>query len=190
MPPEIRNQIFGYVLGGKTHEIENPELRRDSWRAPWSVRKPNQAHALLAVCRQIYAETALLAFELNAFSTPSISMLNEWSRGLPRICTEGITSIRLNVNIVRSPGLIWDTGCLGDTMEARCSSVAGFPSLRSIHAALNHVNDGGAFIGLNLDVRERDIKDKLESNNKGIEVTCTRYVWKGPARNRYVFSGY
>ncbi|KAF2468273.1 uncharacterized protein BDR25DRAFT_316388 [Lindgomyces ingoldianus] len=87
MPPEIRNKIFGYVLGGHDIKIqveknkyilETRQWSHDIWHvarpldspqncdpSPYSV-KPN--FQLLRVCRQIYNEAAVLPYKLNNFS--------------------------------------------------------------------------------------------------------------------------
>src|SRR4051812_48744235 len=66
LPPEIRNRIFHYAIGGKTF--------RQLYRTHGTQRflgepsgRPN-AFALLRTCRQIYAETAVVPFTSNVFS--------------------------------------------------------------------------------------------------------------------------
>ncbi|KAF1997456.1 hypothetical protein P154DRAFT_578877 [Amniculicola lignicola CBS 123094] len=65
LPAEIRNTIYGYVLGGKTVTKEGWEGRmtdKDTFEI-----SGRQSLALLGVCRMIYAETAFLPFTLNDF---------------------------------------------------------------------------------------------------------------------------
>ncbi|KAF3001309.1 hypothetical protein E8E13_005142 [Curvularia kusanoi] len=54
LPGELRNIIYGYVLGGHT------------FGETWENKKPPQHFlASLLVCRQIYNEARMLVFELN-----------------------------------------------------------------------------------------------------------------------------
>lgn len=57
--------IFAYALGGRTFRIEGLENGSTNCE---NKRKFKHALALLQVCRQIYAETALLPFSTNTFS--------------------------------------------------------------------------------------------------------------------------
>ena len=81
--------IFAHLLGGKFFEI-TPHTYREI-----SENRTNSKHALaiLAVCRQLYAETALQPFRLNTFSAEYPKVLNEWVRTLRPVCVEAITSI-------------------------------------------------------------------------------------------------
>ncbi|PVI04525.1 hypothetical protein DM02DRAFT_651474 [Periconia macrospinosa] len=59
LPPEIRNRIYEFVLGGRLLLLSPPELR-DGY--------PVNSLALLLVCRQIHQETRDLPFTLNRFT--------------------------------------------------------------------------------------------------------------------------
>ncbi|CAI6281991.1 unnamed protein product [Periconia digitata] len=61
LPGNIRNQIYGYVLGGADWVLYS----RSKFKAKNGIKKPL---ALLETCRQIYCETAILPFKLNAFA--------------------------------------------------------------------------------------------------------------------------
>ena len=64
LPPEIRNSIWAYVLGGK---VLRPMLARPNYRTfslVLSQAESKDPTALLRVCRQVYAETALLPLSL------------------------------------------------------------------------------------------------------------------------------
>jgi hypothetical protein len=59
LPGELRNQIYGYVLG---------DLKLKFYLYKASFRKKGNKLELLFTCRQVYAETALLPYTLNTFT--------------------------------------------------------------------------------------------------------------------------
>jgi hypothetical protein len=65
LPAEIRNQIWRLVVGGKVIR-EQVTKRGRAQMLPRPCERTN-TFALLRVCRQIYAETALLPFSANTF---------------------------------------------------------------------------------------------------------------------------
>jgi hypothetical protein len=132
---ETHNQIFGYVLRGKTFEIIHSAYSKD-----WDATKPKHAHALLALCRQVYAETALLPFNSNTFSTHAISTLNEWCKRLPTCCTRVVPSAMLHIEIAHLGPDVWQCGFGSDTfgsaLGSRSSLTIRLPSLQSLHVAI------------------------------------------------------
>jgi hypothetical protein len=86
LPPEIRNRIWEYTVGGKVLDVTH-FARRKSHRYIEEVTTiskdsfPQHSHALLQVCRQIYAETALLPFSKNTFRFEKEQAF-EWARQL------------------------------------------------------------------------------------------------------------
>jgi len=95
--------IFRYALGGKTFLIDHYVYQGI---AKNRTRFKN-ALALLAVCRQVFAETALLPFSSNTFSALHPQILNMWIKDLPTPFAHAITSIRLHPCIGLSPPEIW-----------------------------------------------------------------------------------
>ena len=83
LPPEIRNRIFRYAMGGSVILVQShhPAFSSDTWRnttaSAWhgrathlsADRQHNQGTAfhLPETCRQIYAETATLGYATNTF---------------------------------------------------------------------------------------------------------------------------
>jgi|SRR5690242_15674709 len=71
LPAEVRNRIWEYALGGKIFDVifiqtcRGRYVEEKTLIAPETF--PENAHALLQVCRQIYGETALVPFSYNAF---------------------------------------------------------------------------------------------------------------------------
>ncbi len=87
--------IFKYVLGRKTFEIRYDKQRRIAKNTTVS----EHALALLAVCRQVFAETSLLPFNLNTFSALDPLALNVWFRSLRSALAEVITAVRIDLHI-------------------------------------------------------------------------------------------
>lgn len=96
LPAEIRNIIFRYALSGveyKIKEDDNLSMRN-------IVTQPD-ALALLAVCRQIYSETALLPFSLNIFSSYLFPMdLKNWMAQRHTVQMTAVTRIHLTGGVV------------------------------------------------------------------------------------------
>ncbi|KAI8940198.1 hypothetical protein NX059_003904 [Plenodomus lindquistii] len=76
LPGELRNQIWELALGG---HIFGTNTRASFFSALLVTRLAPNPFALLQVCRQIYAETALLPFQLSEFRFPWA-----WVSRLPR----------------------------------------------------------------------------------------------------------
>ncbi|KAF3046619.1 hypothetical protein E8E12_011254 [Didymella heteroderae] len=73
LPPELRNRIWEYTLGGHVFDVTTRGIfkrRKRIFKAKvWGL--PKNTFALLGVCRQIYAETVLLPYRHNAFNFKS-----------------------------------------------------------------------------------------------------------------------
>jgi len=108
LPPELRHLIFRHVIGGKTFEIRyEPEPDRSLVRKRLASQVPKPKFiaknttvakntlALLVVCRQVFAETALLPFSSNTFSASRPDELEMWIKMFPPAVSEAITSIQL-----------------------------------------------------------------------------------------------
>ena len=120
LPPELRHLIFRHVIGGKTFEVRyEPEPDRSLIRKRLSFKVPKRKFiaknitvakntlALLVVCRQVYAETALLPFSSNTFSASRPDKLKMWIKMFPPAVSEAITSIHLAACIKLSPPEHW-----------------------------------------------------------------------------------
>ena len=93
LPAEIRNLIWEYALGGRT--IRCFAL---SFPTPTSRIAKGANNALLRVCRQIYAETALSPYRMNTFSFDSFWSTQQWlrteSKALP-VQRQAIKTVRI-----------------------------------------------------------------------------------------------
>jgi hypothetical protein len=107
------------VLGRKTFKFEDP---RDGNGLPTNTTKCKHAHALLAVCRQLFAETALLPFTLNTFSAEYLLELCRGLRVLKPYQTNNITSI----NVPREVYIIFDEYVI---LEMNAFSLPALPRL-------------------------------------------------------------
>ncbi|KAF2253367.1 hypothetical protein BU26DRAFT_400386, partial [Trematosphaeria pertusa] len=71
LPGKIRNAIWEYVVGGTTFDmhVKYRYKGRYAWRIPdaKAANTTKNQLSLLRVCRQIYAETAILPFKVNVF---------------------------------------------------------------------------------------------------------------------------
>ncbi|CAO2656942.1 Nn.00g057450.m01.CDS01 [Neocucurbitaria sp. VM-36] len=71
LPPEIRTEIWKYVLGGKEYRVVyEPNVRR--FMLSQSHTEPVHAMALLRTCRQIYSEAARMPVLHSNFSFTSM----------------------------------------------------------------------------------------------------------------------
>jgi len=95
--------IFGYALGGKTFHIYHDD--RKCIAKNETVSK--NTLALLAVCRQVFAETALLPFSSNTFSAEHPQVFNMWIEDFPSVFAEAVTSVHFLPFIDFSPPDQW-----------------------------------------------------------------------------------
>lgn len=101
-PPELRNQIFVYILGNRTWEIR-PEHKVGLY----TFYVPSKGHnrtkwcynlALLRVSRQLYSETHLLPFNMGIFSAMNCVSLRFWLSKLYSFQRAAIFNIQLSCN--------------------------------------------------------------------------------------------
>ncbi|KAF2277408.1 uncharacterized protein EI97DRAFT_290545 [Westerdykella ornata] len=99
LPPEIRNMIFRYAVGGMTFDFtacERPWLQRLRGWKPRVNNPIKNCFSLLRVCRQIYSETALLPFSANTFhiSEDQQEDFDDWLQDRLPIERDAITSLQ------------------------------------------------------------------------------------------------
>jgi len=89
LPAEIRNRVFQYALAG---ELIRPKLTdeilvaRDTYCPAYMGKElhpsiyapPSHRFSLLCVCRQVYAETAMLPYTLSTFTFISLHTIIYW----------------------------------------------------------------------------------------------------------------
>ncbi|KAF2874941.1 hypothetical protein BDV95DRAFT_656695 [Massariosphaeria phaeospora] len=89
LPAEIRNRIWGYVVGEKTIVIR--------WKKFEARDKEKHCHSILRVCRQTYLETATLPFSLNIFVFSDDGVIKK----LKPYQRENLTQIQLLIGVGR-----------------------------------------------------------------------------------------
>lgn len=84
LPPELRNRIYSYAIGGHYIELMGSRDMRLHTEHEFSDAD-NQYHmlGLLRTCRQIYAETRLIPFTCNVFSCGDTLSAFNWVRAMP-----------------------------------------------------------------------------------------------------------
>jgi hypothetical protein len=132
LPPEIRNRIWAYALGGKV--IRQVFTRRKCVLLPKPQERIN-AFTLLAACRQIYVETAVLPFAANTVSIRSCYWLSVERRRLRIGLRSQITELSVEIStsrLVKSGGAI-------ESIEV--TKLALFPGLKRVRFCLFPVED-------------------------------------------------
>jgi hypothetical protein len=88
LPSELRTEIFTYACHDGTYYIDTFHVRsllRPSWPS------------LVATCRQIKAETALLPYTLNKFDFVDMGYADNWLRRLDKVVPMGEKKLPLKV---------------------------------------------------------------------------------------------
>ena len=91
LPPELRTQIFEYVLESQTWKI-GFDLR---FGKTSNQSRHVNALSLLATYRQIHAETQLLPFRLGLFSALNCVSLHRWLLTIETFQCAAITNIQI-----------------------------------------------------------------------------------------------
>jgi hypothetical protein len=95
LPPEIRNRIWEFALCG--NDIRQVNCGR---RSNVFLPKPSErlnTFALLRVCRQIYAETALLPFSGNTFSVVACRKMGNPAKAFKKYQCSQITHLQVEL---------------------------------------------------------------------------------------------
>ncbi|ORX94516.1 hypothetical protein BCR34DRAFT_467892, partial [Clohesyomyces aquaticus] len=105
LPPEIREKIFAYALGGETIHNSRGTIpvftRRNAQRNQRSSPllrlppEPNNCTALLLVCRQTYSETGLMPYHLNIFEYDNAIYFTGWLNALKIAQRKAIAKIHV-----------------------------------------------------------------------------------------------
>ncbi|KAF1997467.1 hypothetical protein P154DRAFT_280843 [Amniculicola lignicola CBS 123094] len=101
LPAEIRNAIFKYALTRNSpfRVGKATDLRLESRFLGGSVsNKKRDCLSLLSVCRQTYAETALLPFRANSFSFGSSHLLRGWIHAQPVAHRKAVANLELKLH--------------------------------------------------------------------------------------------
>ncbi|KAF3051539.1 hypothetical protein E8E11_008935 [Didymella keratinophila] len=110
LPTEIRQEIWKYVLGGKTYQAScfSGRYYSESYRfAPFAAESRN-GMALLRTCRQIYSEAVLYPFFEATFSYHNVTYLKRSVKTLHSYQLKQVTHLQIDC-----PGLHEDLPSLG-----------------------------------------------------------------------------
>ncbi|KAF2030008.1 hypothetical protein EK21DRAFT_66407 [Setomelanomma holmii] len=114
LPPELRNKIWRYVLGGNVLRWTLVSSSRYSLKYRMAP-PPGQIILgldLLRTCRQIYAETALLPYQLNTFACTEYAGIKGELQYLQPFQRSHIAKLQLEASSIR--GLWLGQGYLSD----------------------------------------------------------------------------
>jgi len=94
LPAELRNIIWALALGGTTFDV------KCKVQIPWgtataTITTQANSLALLQTCRQVYSETKLLPFRLNAFRFSSEDAFKPWLNQFDKAQQAAITEVHL-----------------------------------------------------------------------------------------------
>ncbi|CAI6287124.1 unnamed protein product [Periconia digitata] len=97
LPPELRNRIYKYALGGKKLRPAG-FIHRIKYEQNGRVTPPNFV-ALLSVCRQIYAEARLYPFLLNTFEfiNTEVEHIDEFAVFLTTQQQQSVKSVTMGI---------------------------------------------------------------------------------------------
>lgn len=114
LPAELRSQIYTYTLSGEIFDIYCWRRYTPFGFATRILKKRRNFLALLAVCRQLYSETRLLPFQLNAFRFKSQDAFHSWLEKFSLHQREAIREVHLVTWMARhmAEGEGWKTRSL------------------------------------------------------------------------------
>lgn len=164
LPAELRNQIFQYALGCKTWTFLVRESHQQTVYVPSRLE---HALALLAVCRQIYAETALLPFSLDTFSFDHYTDLQWWLKAQRPAQSDVVSTISIHHRL-------YLYGILAELYDWRLGKweSSRLPALRVVHVKLSGnritAESGPVSYSTAFNAKVCKITDRLESTNPGI----------------------
>jgi hypothetical protein len=181
LPAELRNQIYAYILGGETFNIHCWRRYTPFGFATRIMRKRTLFLALLAVSRQLHAETRLLPFRLNAVRFKSQDAFDSWLDKFALDQQEAIQNVRLVTWMARHmvEGQSWRSKPLKEVLP-----VLRLPGLRKVEIEVRSngrvrdcAKDGCVACeehGDVVELEEERFKGWLLRCIEGVEVTCER----------------
>jgi hypothetical protein len=170
MPPETRSRIYDYALGVNTFVL----LKDDDTENIINTTKAKNALALLAVCRQLYAETALLPFSLNVFSSNSPSTLRSWTSTIQPAYFNNITTLKLVTCLFKLSNRF--KACSYYFEKPKDWIFSELPSLRHIHLRIiltNCTKDTEKDLRIEFAMDGQLLEHLLAASSKEVEVVTT-----------------
>lgn len=163
LPPEIRNRIWEYTLGGvvfRTHTYWGRRRYRVKFKA--CENESNIGLALLRTCRQIYSETATMPIRLNTMACLSVLSFENAAKQLQPYQRKYITKIRIETYGIGSD--------IMQKFDHRLDFPTAFPGLKLIQIiAFNAANPRSPLTLDEFEARIRKIFGLL-SNSSAIQL--------------------
>jgi hypothetical protein len=169
LPAEVRNQIWEFALGGMTFRQQSLSQSKKILLRN-SPRDTKNATALLRVCRQVFAETALLLYQLNNFSLPyywSVSI----STALRRLRAHQRRQIKkIQFEFERNDDIDVFIAKWLDKTKPTMGCAKWLPNLRCIQACFFKQ---GKWMTTSFDAWEKHFRSELEADmcSKGYELS-------------------
>jgi hypothetical protein len=156
---------------GKTWEIEWWQM---SERSKWVRNREENALGLLRVCRQIYAETALLPFKEGTFKCYYPADMSTWLMKRSRGRREAIKTLYF-ANMNRHNA--WRAIRWTKQMKRLLSLLPGLKKIRVAHYGRGLGNGYGTLSLEDADEEERVFEARVGMPTKDIEVVFERDIW-------------
>lgn len=141
LPTEIRQEIWKYVLGGKTYLASRFGGRyySQSYSFAPSTVEPRNGMALLRACRQIYSEAVLYAFFKAAFAYHDLTYLKRSVKALQTYQRKHITHLRIDCQGRNYVSYLEGSGRLYDI---KLDFVKMCPALINVTVLVHGITDG------------------------------------------------
>ncbi|KAJ4296249.1 beta transducin [Kalmusia sp. IMI 367209] len=112
LPPEIRNKIWEYALGGFQIDVRKTGGRKKAVKLVYTTRPVGTCYPLSKdyikptfhlheVCRQMYFETSPLIYTLNTFGFSSVEAMDHWIKNRPTGQLRLVDSIDVPMDYLR-----------------------------------------------------------------------------------------
>jgi hypothetical protein len=147
LPPELRYLIWKYVLGGQTLQfrfVKKKSSNMEGMVPPISERA--NGLDLLRVCRQVYAETALVPYTANIFAFYSWSYIKYDLIRLKNFQRREIMDIQLEVY---SPSGLFAAQDMSEAEATKSRQLLAtqLPALKRIHIIIFKPSQGSGQVG-------------------------------------------
>lgn len=177
LPTEIRQEIWKYVLGGKTYQAScfSGRYYSESYRFAPSAAEPRNGMALLRICRQIYSEAVFYPFFKATFAYHNLTYLKRSIKFLRPYQLNNITHLRVDCRRRNQSYYFEDSGLLSDN---KLNFTKMFPALIHVTAVAHGITDteigfdGEPYVAKVENIPQR-LRKIIEDAGASLEVTST-----------------
>lgn len=180
LPTEIRQEIWKYVLGGKTYLAScfSGRYYSESYRFAPSTAEPRKGMSLLRTCRQIYSEAVLYPLREATFAYHNLTYLKRSIKGLRPYHLNNITHIRVDCRRRNRSYYFEDSGLLSNN---KLNFAKMFPALTCVMVLIHGITDSEIGFDGELYVTKVEhvparIRKIVEDTGASLEVTSTHSV--------------